>query len=281
MWQYRLRNLFSVTIICLSFLTVGVFLSLANNLKYTADQISQNLSVILFLEQDLSEGNIQAIEAALNKTELFVFTQYVSSDEAINKFKERFPDLQDIVTNLDINPFPASFEATLRETAPKEIDPLLDQLRSLSGVEDIQYNREWVERMEALSRLAGAVGFFLGGILILASFFIISNIIKLNVMARKDEIAILRLVGGSNMFIRIPFLLEGLLLGFFGGILSLLMLFVLIKIFPYYLGSSLGVLSDLINFRYLSLAQSLTLILSGCVIGVLGSFSSLSKFMKV
>lgn len=281
MWQYRIRNLFSVTIICLSFLTVGIFLSLANNLGHIADQISQNLSVILFLEEDLTEGDIQAVEAALNRTELFVFAQYVSPDEAMSKFKERFPDLQDIVTNLDINPFPPSFEATLRETVPKDINPLLDQLKSLRGVEDIQYNREWVERMEALSRLAKAVGFFLGGILILASFFIISNIIKMNVMARKDEIAILRLVGGSNMFIRVPFLLEGLLLGFFGGILSLLLLLILIKIFPFYLGSSLGVLSDLINFRYLSLSQALALIGSGCVIGVLGSFSSLSKFMKV
>jgi cell division transport system permease protein len=280
-WQYRIRNLFSVTIICLSFLTVGIFLSLANNLGHIADQISQNLSVILFLEEDLTEGDIQAVEAALNRTELFVFAQYVSPDEAMSKFKERFPDLQDIVTNLDINPFPPSFEATLRETVPKDINPLLDQLKSLRGVEDIQYNREWVERMEALSRLAKAVGFFLGGILILASFFIISNIIKMNVMARKDEIAILRLVGGSNMFIRVPFLLEGLLLGFFGGILSLLLLLILIKIFPFYLGSSLGVLSDLINFRYLSLSQALALIGSGCVIGVLGSFSSLSKFMKV
>ena len=276
-----MRNLFSITIICLSFLTVGIFLSLSNNLEYVANQISQNLSVILFLEKDLTEEDIQAIEDRLNRTGLFVFARYVSADEAIGKFKERFPDLQDIVTNLDINPFPPSFEATLKETNPTDINPLLNQLKLQKGVEDIQYNREWVERMEALSRLARAVGFFLGGILILASFFIISNIIKLNVMARKDEIAILRLVGGSNMFIRVPFLLEGLLLGFFGGILSLLMLFIVIKIFPFYLGSSLGVLSDLINFRYLSLYQSLALIGSGCVIGILGSFSSLSKFMKV
>jgi cell division transport system permease protein len=281
LWQYRLRNLFSITIICLSFLTVGIFLSLANNLDYTADQISQNLSVILFLENDLPEEDIAALERAINESELFVFAQYVGAEEAMAKFKEKFPNLQDIVANLDINPFPPSFEATLRESVPEDIDARLAQMRSLRGVEDIQYNREWVERMESLSRLAKAVGFFLGGILILASFFIISNVIKLNVMARKDEIAILRLVGGSNMFIRIPFLLEGLVLGFFGGLLSLLMLFILIKIFPFYLGASLGVLGDLINFRFLSLSQALTLVLSGCIIGVLGSSSSLSKFMKV
>ena len=86
--------------------------------------------------------------------------------------------------------------------------------------------------MQSLSRLASAIGFFLGGILILASFFIISNVIKLNVFSRKDEIEILRMSGATNTFIRIPFLLEGVVLGFLGGLLSLLLLLVLIRIFP-------------------------------------------------
>lgn len=260
---------------------MGIFLSLANNLEYTADQISQDLSVVLFLENDLSEEQIQSIEEAINRTEFFVFVQYVSPHDAMGKFKEKFPDLQDIVDNLDMNPFPPSFEATLKEKKPSDINPLFDRLRSIPGIDDIQYNREWVERMESLSRLAKAAGFFLGGILVLASFFIISNIIKLNVLARKDEVEILRLVGGSNTFIRVPFLLEGLFLGFIGGLLSLVLLIFLIKIFPIYLGTSLGVLSEMINFRYLTLAQAFALIGSGCIIGVLGSFSSLSKFMKI
>jgi cell division transport system permease protein len=260
---------------------VGLFLSLANNLEYTADQISQNLSVVLFLESDLSEERIQSIEEEINRTGFFVFAQYVSPGEALNKFKEKFPDLQDIVDNLDLNPFPPSFEATLKEKKPADIGTLFDRLKSIPGIDDIQYNREWVERMESLSRLAKAAGFFLGGILVLASFFIISNIIKLNVLARKDEVEILRLVGGSNTFIRVPFLLEGLFLGFFGGLLSLVLLIILIKIFPIYLGTSLGVLSEMINFRYLTLSQAFALVGSGCFIGVLGSSTSLSKFMKI
>ena len=150
----------------------------------------------------------------------------------------------------------------------------------MKSIEDIQFSKDWVEKMQSLSRLARAVGFFLGGILVLASFFIVSNVIKLNVMARKEEIEILRLVGGTNAFIRIPFLTEGTFLGALGGMLSLFLLFIVIKLFPIYLGASLGILNELINFRYLSFSQSLAIIFSGAVIGFFGSMSSIAKFLK-
>jgi cell division transport system permease protein len=150
----------------------------------------------------------------------------------------------------------------------------------MPGVEDVQFNQEWVDRVNSFSRLAKAVGFFLGGILVLASFFIISNVIRLNVFARKDEIEILRLVGATNTFIRVPFLLEGITLGVIGGLVSLFLLLLLINSIPIYLGSRPGVLNELINFRYLTLSQSITIIAEGGVIGFLGSLTSLARFLK-
>ncbi|MCK7518224.1 MAG: FtsX-like permease family protein [Ignavibacteriales bacterium] len=118
------------------------------------------------------------------------------------------------------------------------------------GVTDVLFNQDWVEKMQGFSRLAGAIGAFLGGILILTSFFIISNVVKLNVFARKNEIEILRLVGGTNLFIRIPFWLEGITLGLLGSLLSLGLLFAVISLFPVYIGASLGSLQELLKFRY-------------------------------
>jgi cell division transport system permease protein len=154
-------------------------------------------------------------------------------------------------------------------------------MHNTKGIVDIQYNREWVERMQSLSRLARAVGFFLGGILILASFFIISNVIKLNVLARRNEIEILRFVGATNSFIRVPFLMEGITLGMLGGLLSLALLYSVIQIFPFYLGRSLGALQEIVNFRYLSLAQGLSIVSGGGVMGFLGSLTSLQRFLKI
>lgn len=283
LWQYRVRNVFSVTIICLSFLIVGIFLSLSNNLQYTAQQISKNMVIVFFLKKDLSEKDRNTIGEKLKKSSEVIKTQFISSEQALGKFLEKFPELQGIVNNLKINPFPPSFETTLKEKilSSDETQSFIQSMQNMKGIDDVQFNKDWVERMQSLSRLAKAVGFFLGGILILASFFIISNVIKLSVFARKDEIGILRLVGATNTFIRIPFLLDGMIMGILGGMLSLFVLFLVIKLFPLYLGSSLGALNELINFRYLSLSQSISLIGAGAVIGFLGSFSSLAQFLKV
>lgn len=282
LWQFRSRNFFSITIICLSFLTFGIFLSLSNNLQHTAQELSQNLTAVFFLEKNLSNNERSTIRERLQNSTLIIDVQFVSESEALEKFQGKFPDLQAILENLDKNPFPPSFEVLFKKDnlSPEDIFIFIEQIRSTDQVSDVQFNQEWIERMYSLSRLARAVGYFLGGILVLASFFIISNIIKLNVFSRKDEIEILRLSGATNMFIRIPFLMEGTILGISGGVLSLFLLFALIEIFPVYLGSSLGVLNDLISFRFLSLTQSFFLVFACAVIGFFGSLSSLSRFLK-
>jgi len=278
-----MRNTFSITIICLSFLIFGVFLSLSNNLFYTAKELSKNMLIIFFLEKDLPEKQRNSIEKRLNESSLVNNVRYISTGQALGRFQQNFPELQGIIENIEINPFPASFETNLAEEnlSPETILRFIQVMKDMEGIEDAQFNRDWVERMQSLSRLAKAIGFFLGGILALASYFIISNVIRLNVFSRKEEIGILRLVGATNFFIRIPFLLEGLILGILGGIVSLALLFLLIKFFPLYLGASLGALNEIINFRYLSLTQATMLIAAGAFIGFFGSLSSLARFLKV
>jgi cell division transport system permease protein len=283
LWQFRVRNFFSITIICLSFLILGVFLSLSNNLQHIAQELSRNMVVVFFLDKDLPAKEVAQIEQLIKHSPFVTKVKYVSAEEALSRFQKNFPELQEILKNLKTNPFPPSFETKLedRATATDEILGFVNEMLRRKGVEDVQYNRAWVEKVQSLSRLAKAVGFFLGGILILASFFIISNVIKLNVFSRKNEIEILRLVGATNTFIRIPFLLEGILLGLMGSLVSLILLFFLIQLFPLYLGSSLGALQELLSFRYLSFSQSAGLLAGGAIIGFMGSLSSLSRFLKV
>lgn len=282
LWQFRTRNFFSITIICLSFFILGIFIALSNNLKYTAQQISNNMQAVIFLMKDNSSENIDEIEKSLRESPLIHHYEFVSEEEAARKFKERFPDLQGIVSNLNTNPFPSSFEIIFHKekASSEEIFAFLSMIKKMDGVDDVQFHQEWIERMQSFSRLAKAIGFFLGGILILASFFIISNVIKLNVYSRQEEIEILRLAGATNLFIRTPFLLEGVTLGILGATLSLGLLFLTIQIIPLYLGSSLGALNELINFRFLSFGQCLAQVISGALIGTLGSLSSISRFLK-
>jgi cell division transport system permease protein len=245
--------------------------------------MSEGMRVVFFLSPDVTAADLSSIEQKIKASPYVERVAYVDRQQAWERFRRDFPDLQEILKNLGTNPFPPSFEATLQKGSFRSDDILgfIEEIKNVAGVEDVQFNRDWVRKLQSLSRLARAIGFFLGGILILASFFIISNVIRLNVFARKSEIEILRLVGATNTFIRLPFLIEGIALGILGSLLSLGLLFILTRSFPLYLGHSLGALQDIVGFRYLSLSQSLSLIVGGAFMGVLGSMSSLSRFLKI
>lgn len=283
LWTFRGRNLVSVLIIGFSFLVIGIFLALSNNLTYLGQQLSNNLAISFFLDRNLKPGDLEEIKNQILASELVDQVTYVSSADALARFRSNFPELQEIIDNLKSNPFPPSFEVKLKEKilSLQAIVYFMEKIKSLKGVTDVQFNQEWVEKMESLSRIVQAVGFFLGGILILASFFIISNVVRLNVFARKNEIEILRLVGATNTFIRIPFLLEGFVLGLLGSLVSLFILFILIKTFPIYIGSSLGAARELFSLRPLTLEQAGWLIAGGVVTGTLGSVTSVSRFLRV
>ncbi len=283
LWQYKTRHVFSLTIICLSSLILGVFLALSNNLGEKAGELSRNLSVVFYLHKDAPPADRAALEEKVRAFSAAGEVRSIDAGEGRERFLRNFPELKDIVANLNENPFPPSIEMTLRRpnVPADEILAFIAAARANPAVEDVQFNREWAERVQSLGRLARSAGFFLGGILVLASFLIISNVIKLNVLARKSEIEILRLVGATNTFIRVPFLLEGVVMGVAGGLLSLLLVFLVVKLFPVYLGSSLGVLRELVGFRYLTLFQALSLTVGGALVGFLGSLSSIARFLRI
>jgi len=256
---------------------------MSNNLRFQARELSKDLTVMFYLHKTIPAGERDLIADQIRSSPLVGAVRSISPEEASAKFAADFPDLKAILLNLNANPFPASIEASLKDPGlPTEmVLQFIAEVKKNGGVEDVQFNREWADKIRSLGRLAEAVGLFLGGILVLASFFIISNVIKLNVLARKNEIEILRLVGATNTFIRIPFLFEGVLMGVAGSTLSLLVVLLLIKLFPLYLGSSLGALQEIVGFRYLTLTQAVGLVLGGGGVGLLGGLTSLARFLRI
>ena len=256
---------------------------MSNNLRFQARELSKDLTVMFYLQKTVPAGERDLILEQIRRSPLVGTVRAISPEDASARFAADFPDLKAILLNLNANPFPASIEVSLKDPGLPTASVLqfIAEVKKNSAVEDVQFNREWADKIRSLGRLAEAVGLFLGGILVLASFFIISNVIKLNVLARKNEIEILRLVGATNTFIRIPFLFEGILMGIAGSALSLLVVLILIKLFPLYLGSSLGALQEIVGFRYLTPAQALGLVLGGGSVGLLGGLTSLARFLRI
>lgn len=264
-------------------MVAGIFLSLSNNLQHLASELTHQLAVIIFLDKRLTLPEKETLENRIKQSPLVLKVEYISSEEAASRFIQNFPDLQATLRDLGSNPFPPSLEVTIQEKYSRSslLNSFLDSLRREPRVVDIQFNRDWIARVEAIDRVVKALGAFLASILILASVFIVSNVIRLSVMARQDEISILRLVGATNNFIRVPFLLEGTFLGILGSLVALFFLWLIIKLFPLYIGYSLGAFQHVFQLRALSLYQSLGLVIGGGTVGFFGSLSSLSRFLKI
>jgi len=283
LWHFKARHAISLAIICLSFVILGVFLCLSNNLREKARAVAQNLAVVFYFDETVPAADRLPVEEEIRRSPLVSGVRAVTSDEAYARFLGDFPDLKDIVLNLGSNPFPASIEVSLKdpETPADEILAFIGRIRRHPAVRDVQFNRDWADKIASLGRLVTAIGAFFGGILILAAFFIISNVIKLIVIARRSDIEILRLVGATNAFIRVPFLLEGTILGAAGGLLSIGLVYLLVRLFPAAAGQALGALRELVGLRFLTLVQSGAIVVGGGFVGFLGSLSSLSRFLRI
>jgi cell division transport system permease protein len=214
----------SMGTIAIAFLALGGFLLITSNLQQVARLWMDSAEVSVFLRDDISGAARAAIESQLRQDAAALRVDYVTKEEAEERFREDFPELADVATTLGTNPFPASFDVRLRP-GPRAADDaarLSTGVVALDGVADVQFDRRWLERV--LSLIAGlrAAGFAVTVVLLLGAAFTVTAVVRLSLHARRDELDIMQLVGAPIAFIRGPFVIEGLLLGGIGALLAIL-----------------------------------------------------------
>lgn len=202
-------------IIAAAFLTLGLFLLLAANLSRLARHWEEKLQVCVYLKDDIVEADRQRIEQRLKTLPEVEGVEFVSRERALAEFKVMLGDDATLLKGLDSNPLPASLLVRLKPEARAQ-----DQVRMLSaqlsiwpGVDEVDFGEPLLEAWNSGLRLAHGAALLLGGLIVLAVVFIISNTIRLTMFSRREEIGIMRLVGASNLLIRLPFILEGMAQG--------------------------------------------------------------------
>ena len=283
LWTNRLNNLFSLAIIIFSLFTFGLFVLTAENLSGMISRWTDNARVNTFLTKGTTRANVAALETTIKKSRVVAGYQFITEQQALRRFQSYYPSMKQLTTELDSNPFPASFEITIRKEFQNHsaVTEFVKMLRNQKLVDDVEYDQEWIDRIQFIIRFVRIVGLVFGGILMFTATFTIGNVIKLIVLSRKDEIEIMRLVGATNAFIKGPFLTEGLLQGLFGGIAAVGSLYLM------YSGILAKVNSmnapffspDLLHF--LSTDMIIAVISGGMVVGFFGSFFSLARLMKI
>jgi cell division transport system permease protein len=216
-----LLSALSITTMAFSLLVVGLFGLVAVNLQRSLEQVAERVEVVAYV---LPGTPIEASTLALGDIAAFpevASAEYVTEEQALARARDELEEFRDLFQELERNPLPASIEVRLKPEFrdARHVRDVADRLRgSISWT--TCYGRDWVERLDRLRRIAGAVSLMVGAAFAAVAVIIIGTTIRMAVLQRSREIAIMRLVGATDAFIRRPFLLQGTLKGLCGGLLA-------------------------------------------------------------
>ncbi len=274
-----LMSLASLMTVALSLLILGVFIILVMNLNHMASVLESQVQVTVYLQDSLKDVEVREIGTRITKLPGVTRVNFIAKEEAMNRFKKRLGEQQGLLAELgEANPLPNSFEVKLDR--PDRVKPVALAIAQLKGVEAARYGQEVVEQLFSLTRMVRIFGMVLILFLGLAALFIIVNTIRLTVFARRREIGIMKYVGATDWFIRWPFIIEGVLLGFLGACIAILPLTQFYSMLTGQVYESLAFLPLLPKYPFMGYVNTF-LLCAGIGIGALGSVISVKKFLKV
>lgn len=272
-------TLASIFTVVLSLFILGFFSIVILNLNKMADTLESQVQISVYLKDDLSQEEIDETKETLSKIEGLQDIKFTTREEAMENFKERLGDQQFLLDALDdTNPLPDSFSLTV--TSPQQVKTIADTVVALDSVESASYSQDIINHFFNLTHLIRLIGVALIILLTGAAIFIISNTIRLTVFARRKEIAIMKYVGATDWFIRWPFLLEGICLGFIGGGLATIFLYIVYNQVTQEIYEAMAFFPLIPQHPFIDYI-SLAILVAGIIIGALGSTISLKRFLKV
>lgn len=268
-------------------LVIGIALALPSGLYVVLKNV-ENLSagwqgaaqITLYLRDAVNEVDGKALAAELSDRDTVASADYVAREQTLAEFREQ-SGFGEIIDSLDTNPLPAVISVVLADVAnlPKLSERLLAELDQLAAVESAQLDLAWLQRLYQMMELGRRFAWVLAALLALGVVLVIGNTIRLTIESRRAEIVIVKLVGGTNAFVRRPFLYYGLWFGFGGALCASLVLLVAY----YWLHAPLSELASLYaseaKFSGLGLRDTLLMWLAACVLGVFGAWLAVARHM--
>jgi len=279
--SFRRSTLMSIaTILSITtiLIIVGMFLLISINSSLFLKNLESQLEIAVYLEDNISKAELNNLKSNITSIDGIKEVKFVSKEEAYRRLSEDLGEQKDILSAIEVNPLPASFEIQVKD--PKVIEQIANRVAEFKKVEEVEYGRETAERLLNFTYIFRRAGMLVLAFLVFASILIISNIIKITVYARRNEIEIMSLAGATSWFIKWPFIIEGFLQGFISAIFSTIILynfyfFAVNKVhqaIPF-----LPLVVDNIDLLPIGIA----IVLLGSLVGILGSMFSVGKYLNV
>jgi len=270
----KLSSILSVMTVAIALLFLGLFTVITIHANRFLDELRNRVEVEAFLEEPIALIDVDSLGRVIATMEGVERVEYVTKEQAAETFKKEFGE--DILDVLDYNPLPPSFKVFLKDgyKTPARAEALEHRLRACSGIEDVVYRKAMLTIIDQRARALHNVTLGLGILVGLSAIILVSNTIRLAIYAKRQLIRTMELVGATGLFIRVPFLLEGILQGLLGGMIAAGVLYLLLVHGLRYLSSELAA------YIAMSPAFYLLVVLAGLLLGLVGALIAVIRFIR-
>lgn len=237
-------NLLTAVAIGFALLILSVAVFTLYNLEMVSKQLPEKFTIMLYLKDGLSREKIEEVKASVRQEELVKGVVFISREKAFHELKESLRGADYILEGLEENPLSPSMEVKIRKElfSSEAVENLIERLRGMPSVEDIDYGKVFLDFMQSFRTSMRAIGIFFATLVFFSILFVINSTVKILFYRRNDEIETYKLLGATAGFIRSPFLIEGGVIGFAGGVLGILESFAFYYVLFFRLGKNLPLL---------------------------------------
>ena len=269
----------SVAIITACLIIIGSITLLSLNIDKLIADLEQQNEIVAFVDESIAdEETAKALESSILAVGNIESAEFVSREEAMQKFMSKYDDR--LMEGIDASVFRHRF--VLHLTDISRMAETKQALEAIPGILKVNAQIEYADRFVRVRNIVSVISLVLTAVLSFVSFFIMSNTIKLTTFGRREEIAIMKMVGATNGFIRTPFVIEGLVLGILGGLLGFLLQWLLYTLLNSSLMDTLtGSFVTLVPFKSVMLPLLAAFLGIGVLIGVFGGLNAIRNYLKV
>lgn len=277
----RLVHIVGIGTMIISLLIFGTFLLLFYNIDHWIHGWGNSFSMSVYLADGIDSTAQQRIVSFIRSIPGAKIEQIITKEQALRDLKRALGRDAAVLAGLPRNPLPASIEVVFEPLSGKSPNPdqIGEKIGALSGVAEVQYSQEWLKRFEGLMRMFRMAGLIIGGLLCLGVLFIVTNTIKLTIYSRQEEIEIMKLVGATDWFVKLPFLIEGCIQGAVSGMIALSVLYLGYALLSAKRADILGM--AVLNFTFIPAQYAFTIFVVSMGLGLLGSFIALGRFFHL
>ena len=280
-WRNKMFSLASIATMGACIFLFGIFFAVVINFNYIVKNAETDVSMTVFFNEDVDQATIDEIGTEIKaKTDVVKECKYVSADETWENFAKQYFEGKEP----NDNPLATSAHYEVYVYQVETQDALAEYIRSLDGVREVKQAEGATTTLTTMNRVIGYVSIAIILILLAVSVFLISNTVTIGISVRKEEIGIMKLIGATNLFVRAPFLIEGILIGLVGAAIPLGLLYVVYNRVISYVMTEFSVLSNFMAFMPVSAVFRILLpvgLILGMGIGLVGSIFTIRKHLKV